>query len=378
MKLLLLKENLKPGLSIIERIASKSLSLPILNNVLLSTQGNFLSLAATNLEIGIRYWVLAKIERQGKIVAPARFLSNFISSLPTNKVSFETTDNTLTIKSKNFNTQIKGFSAEEFPIIPKIEDKAYIETDIDKLCQAFSQVYKFTSIGKTRPELSGVYLSFGKNQVQMASTDSFRLSEKKLPLELGSQKSDFQGKDLIIPQKAVQELINIGAEQKGRLKIYLGANQIMFELKKQRETRPQLQIVSRLIEGQYPDYQEIIPKKYETNVVLKREEFLSHIKTASLFSGRISEVKIRVDPKKEEVEVFSQSSEIGQNRSLLQAKIKGKETEVSFNWRFLMDGLNTIQSSEIIFGLNGEDGPAVLRPIGDESFIYIVMPIKGG
>ncbi|GAG25819.1 unnamed protein product, partial [marine sediment metagenome] len=164
MKLLILKENLKRGLNIIERVASKSLSLPILNNVLLSTEGNFLNLSATDLEIGIRYWALSQIEKQGKIVVPARFLSGFINSLPSDKISLEVLDNVLNVKTKNFKTQIKGFSAEEFPIIPKISDKEYLELDITSFCRALSQVYKFVSISKTRPEISGVYLSFDKKQ----------------------------------------------------------------------------------------------------------------------------------------------------------------------------------------------------------------------
>lgn len=376
MKLLILKENLKTGLNIVEKIASRSPSLPILNNVLLSTEGNFLNLAATDLEIGVRYWVLAKIEKQGKIVVPARFLSGFIGNLPEDKISLEAADNVLHIKAKNFKTQIRGFCADEFPIIPKITDKEYLEIETRDFCQGLSSVYKYASINKTRPEISGIYLSFQKGQIQMVSTDSFRLAEKTLSLEMDSLKPEFQGQNLILPQKTVQELINIGSEEKGRLKIYLSSNQVMFELKEKESARPHLQLISRLIEGEYPDYQEIIPQKYETQIVLKREEFLSHIKTAGLFSGRVNEVKLGVDPKENKLEVFSQSSEIGQNRSLLQGNIKGKSAEISFNWRFLIEGLTTIQSSEVVFELNGEAGPAALKPAGDTSYIYIVMPIK--
>ncbi len=376
MKLLVLKENLNKGLGFTERVVSKSLSLPILNNILLSAKGNFLNLSATDLEIGIRYWVLAKIDKEGKIVIPAKVLASFIGSLPESKISFESINNILHIKGESFKTKIKGFNPDEFPIIPKIEEKEFLELNSAPFCQGLAQVHKYASLNQTRPEISGIYLAFQKNQVQLASTDSFRLAEKTLLLEAGSEKSNFQGQSLILPQKIVQELINIGSEKKGKLKIYLTPNQIMFEFRTKESSQPQLQLISRLIEGDYPNYQEIIPKKYETQIVLPREKFLNHLKTASLFSGRINEVKVKIDPSQEEMEIFSQSSEIGENQSLVQGKTKGKMTEVSFNWRFLIDGLINIQSPEVSFELNGEEGPAALKPVGDPSYIYIIMPIK--
>lgn len=376
MKLLVLKENFKKGLDIVGRIANKSFSLPILNNVLLTGGKNLVCLTTTDLEVGINYWILSKIEEQGKITVPAKFLTSFISSLPKEKILLEKKDNTLFVECKNFKTNIKGLSADDFPIIPKIEKQIFIETLAQPFCRGLSQVVDNTASSQTRPEISGIYLLFEKDKITMAATDSFRLAEKKLFYKKDLIKPDFEQKSIILPQKAAREIISIVSEQDKKIKIYFSANQVMFEVPAEEFDGPKLQLVSRLIEGDYPNYQEIIPDKYKTQLVLSKEEFLSHLKTASLFSGRINEVKLEVVPQSSELTIFGESQEVGKSRSRLSGKIKGEKTEISFNWRFLIDGVASCSSSEIILELNGQDGPAVLRPVGEPNFIYIAMPIK--
>ncbi len=170
--------------------------------------------------------------------------------------------------------------------------------------------------------------------------------------------------------------MNIFNEKQGELKIYFSPNQAMFEYPMEETTHAEIQIISRLIEGEYPNYQEIIPKKYTTKLVLNKDEFLNQIKTASLFSGRINEVKIKANPEKDKIEIFSQSSEIGEYQSSVSGKIEGEPVEISFNHRFLLDGLLSIKTPEIIFELNKESGPGVLKAVGDDTYIYVVMPIK--
>jgi len=376
MELLILKENLKIGLGIIERIASKSLSLPILNNVLLSSDGNFLCLTATDLEIAVHYWALSKTEKEGKIVVPAKLLSGFIASIPEEKILLKTVDNILRAETNNFKTKINGFSPDEFPIIPKVRDEISIEVNSAPFCQGLSKVYKYATQNQARPEISGVYIVFWGNQARLTATDSFRLAEKKLSFDNEKAGGGLEEKSFIVPLKTINELVNVGADKKGKLKICLDVNQAMFEFKEEGSGRPQLQIISRLIEGEYPAYQDIIPKQYATQVVLDKDKFNSHLKTASLFSGRVNEVKIKVDPKKQEILISSQGAEHGENNSILEGKVQGEEMAASFNWRFLIDGLSNMQSSEVLFGLNGEDGAAVLQPVGDATYTYIVMPIK--
>ncbi|MFC1663540.1 DNA polymerase III subunit beta [Patescibacteria group bacterium] len=376
MKILILKNKLKKGLDIVERVASKSLTLPTLNNVLLSVEKNFLNLTTTNLEIGINYWVLIKAEKEGKIAIPASLLSGFVNFLPEEKISLEVKNKVLYIESKNHKTQIKGFDPEEFPIIPKVNKEECIEVNAIPFCQGLSQVVEIVAPTQIRPEISGVYLSFQKDQVLMATTDSFRLAEKKLSYQHPSSSTSFKERSLILPQKTVRELINVFSEKKEKIKIYFSSNQIMFESLMPEISQPQLQIVSRLIEGEYPNYQEIIPKKYQTQIILQKNEFLNQLKTASLFSGKINEIKVKANLKEKRIEIFTQNPDLGENQSFLSGTIKGEKTEVSFNWRFLLDGVLNLNGKEVIFELNDEGGPAVLKSVGDSSYLYVLMPIK--
>ena len=188
---------------------------------------------------------------------------------------------------------------------------------------------------------------------------------------------------LILPQKTAKEIINIfGEKSTGReseLKIFLDPNQIMIESPMSETSHPKVNLVSRLIEGEYPNYQEIIPKKYETQIILDKEEFIGQIKIASLFCGKTSEIKLKVDSKKSTIEIFSQNSELGQHSSVLSCKVKGESKEISFNYRFLLDGLLKTKSPEIIFELterNGEAGPGVLKSTEDQGYLYVLMPIQ--
>ncbi len=377
MKIIILKENLNNGLNIVYRVAGKNLTLPILNNILLVAEQNFLSLSSTDLELGIKYWTLGKVEKEGSLTVPAKILSSFVSLLPEKKISLEAKNQTLYIDCENNKTQIKGLDAQDYPIIPKIEDENFIELSILPFCEGLSQVVDFTSPNQVRPELSGVYLSFQKDRVQITATDSFRLAEKTLYFE----KKINRECSFILPQKTARELVNIFSEKDGKLKLYLSPNQALFECPMTETPHPQIQMISRLIEGDYPDYQSIIPKKYAVQMALNKNEFLNQIKTASIFSSKSNEVKIRVNPKKEEIEILSQNPELGENKSVLTGKIseasdKSKEIETIFNYRFLIDGLVNIKSSKVLFEIDGEEGPAVLRPEGDINYLYVVMPIK--
>jgi len=372
MKVEILKENLKNGLSIVEKIVGRNLTLPILDNVLITTEDSFLSLSATDLETAIKLWILTKIVKKGSVVVPAKFLSSFISLLPNEKITLEEKRQGLSVECKSFKNQIQGFNPEEFPLIPEFKDLECIEIDNRKFCQGLSQIVEVASPSQSRPEISGIYFIFSKNNIKIVATDSFRLAEKSITLD-EPVKRDIS---FILPQKPAREIINILGDKDGRVKIYFSPNQTMFEFPMKEAPHPQVQIISRLIEGEYPNYEEIIPRKFRTQVVIKRDEFLSQIKAASLFSGKLNEVKIRVNPEIKEVEISAHDPEIGEGQSSIPAKIEGDLMEASFNYKFLTDGLLNIKSSEVMFDMSKEDGPCVLRPVGDASYIYVVMPIK--
>jgi len=378
MKLIILQEKIKEGTNIVGKTSSKSLTLPILRNILIKTEKNFLSLTTTDLEIGITWWGLAKVEETGEITVPANLLSDFLSLLPNKQVTLTSNNQILSIECENYKTKIKGNSVEEFPIIPQVPQNEFTVFHNRSFCQGLSQVVDIASPSTARPEISGVYLSIQKGIIRMAATDSFRLGEKVFTPEKITENT--KEHSLIIPQKTAREIINIFGEKEGDLKIYFGTNQILFEFPMTETSHPEIHLSSRLIEGEYPNYQEIIPKEYETEVVLEKDDFLNKIKAASIFSGKINEVHFKIDPKKEALEISSQNPETGEFNTLLTGKIKGKEAEVSFDCRFLIDGLLNIKSAEVFFGLSSglkeELGPGVLKSVGDTSYIYVVMPIK--
>jgi len=216
MKIEILKENLKNSLNIVEKIVGKNLSLPILDNVLIKTENNFLNFSSTDLETAIKLWVLAKIVKPGKVVVPVKFLSNLTSLLPNEKITLEEKKQGIYIECKNFKNQVQGFNSDEFPLIPEFKNAEYLEVDVKKFCQGLSQIVDVASPSQSRPEISGIYFVFSKNVVKIVATDSFRLAEKNISLETPVKKDI----SFILPQKPAKEIINILSEKEGKIKIY--------------------------------------------------------------------------------------------------------------------------------------------------------------
>ena len=372
MKLIILKEKLKKGINIVERVSQKSLTLPILQNTLLKTDKNFLKLSTTNLESGINWQGLAKIEKEGQICIPTKFLSNLLNFLPDKPITLELKDFTLSLRCENYTTKIKGINPEEFPIIPQLKDGQVVRVDNLGFCHALSQIINIPSVSTARPEISGIYFVFESNLIKMVATDSFRLAEKKIFIDTKISKKH----SLILPQSAAKEIVSVFGEKQGDLKICFSPNQILFEYMMDETDHPDIQFISKLIGGEYPNYEEIIPKKYKTQVQIERKELLNQIKSASLFSGKINEVKLRISPKNNKIEVLSQSPDLGEYKSFFTGDIKGDDLSISFNHRFLIDGISEIKKDELSFELTDEDGPAALSPLGDKDYLYIIMPIK--
>lgn len=372
MNITILKDKLKEGVNVVEKISQKILALPILQNTLLNVEKNFLKLSTTNLESGVVWWGLVKTEKEGQICIPTKFFSNLINFLPSKPVSLENKDNVLNIECEQYKTKVVGLSPEEFPIIPQIKDEDFVTVDCVYFCQSLNRILHIPSSSLARPEISGIFLLFQNDIIKMVATDSFRLAEKKINLK-NSLKKEYS---LILPQSAGREITSIFGDKEGDLKIYFSPNQIWFVLMMSEVNHPVIQFTSKIIEGEYPNYQEIIPKKFETTISLPKEEFLNQIKMASLFSGKINEIKLKINPKTETVEILSQSPDLGEYNSVLKGKIKGKELSISFNNRFLTDGINEIPSKELIFELTNEEGAAVLKPVNSEDYFYIIMPIK--
>jgi len=367
MEIAILQKNLKKGFNIVQNIIGKNLTLPILNNILLTTEKNRLKLVSTDLEIAITHWTQCKIKKEGETTVPAKLFSDFINNLPDKKIEIKLKDDLLQIKCENFRANIKGIDAKEFPIIPKIKGELIFKIEALKLKQALNQVANFVSLSDIRPEISGILINTDSKNIKFVATDSFRLGEKTI-----SDKNKNQiKKSVIIPLRTAQELIRMLNEQDKEeiVEVFIEQNQILFKTS-------DTQLVSRLIEGTYPNYEQLISEQFETTLILNKDEFLNAVKITSLFSSKINDLRLKIIPKKELVEIFAQDIEVGENISELSGEIKGKEVEIIFNYKYLIDGLNNMLSDRILLGLNGETSPGIIKPVGDPNYIYIIMPIK--
>ncbi len=372
MRLKIIQSKLKEGIGIVERISSRATSLPILKNIMIKAEKNLIGMSATDLEVGIQWWGLAKVEKEGEVIVPASILSSFIGFLPDKTVDLSTSKNDLEMECGDYKTQIKGFDPNDFPIIPKVLEKESVVIGVSEICKGLSQVVDIPSFSTTRPEISGVLFSFINDEVKMVATDSYRLGEKRLKLKQPI-KEPFS---FILPQKAVKEMISIFGDKEGDLKVMFSTNQVLFELPMEEIPHPRIHFSSRQVEGDYPNYEEIIPQKNKIKAVLKRSDLINQIKAAGLFSGKVGEVVFKVDPDKKGIEILSQSPEAGEYNSFISGKIDGKKEKISFNYRYLIDGLSKMTDSEIVFEINGSGDPGVFKSLEESNFIYIVMPIK--
>jgi DNA polymerase-3 subunit beta len=381
MKISCTQENLNRGLLVSSHIASKNISLPILNNILFRAEGGVITLLATNLEIGIHCTVRGKIEEEGAITLPAKLFADYVGSLPNEKIDIELQDQTLEIKCKNFETRVRGAATAEFPLIPEVSKEGGWSLDVAKFREAVNQVVFATSNTEIRPEISGILMHFDGQggKVVVAATDSYRLAEKTLSL-VGRENENTR--DVIVPARTMQEVLRIlsvfrdseDPEASNLVKIYLAENQIMFSLNG-------VDLVSRVIDGQYPDYKQIIPGSWQTRAAFNRNDLIRVVKTASLFAKPgIFDVTFGFKPGKEkvgELTLSSANSQFGENTVKLDAEIEGKENEITLNYRYLLDGLGAMESEEISLELTSGESPCLLRPKADGAdYLYIVMPIK--
>ncbi|HOI60099.1 MAG TPA: DNA polymerase III subunit beta [Candidatus Pacearchaeota archaeon] len=373
MKLTILTQEFKKGLNYTERLTGKNLTLPILNNVLIEALPNFLKISSTDLETGIEWWGLCKTEEEGKITIPAKILTQVINNISDEKIEIEDKNDTLFIKTKTFKTQIKGFTADDFPIIPQFSKEDFIEISAQELKDGLADVVDIASMSQIRPEISGIYFVFKKDLVNLVATDSFRLIERTI--KSNNYKNSFSDDiKFILSQKTTKEVINILQENMGTVKIYYSETQILFETSLNEIDHPEINLISRQIEGNYPAYKEIIPKEYKTRIVVDKDLLTKQVKLAGLFAGKINEIKIKNDDKN--LEILSQDLDLGENSSTLEAKIEGETAEISFNYRFILDGINRVKTKNAVLEFQGSSGAGVIKGEDGIGYICVVMPIK--
>ena len=376
MKISCLQENLAKGLATVGRAVASRSTLPVLSNILLQSDEGRLRLAATNFEIGINCWVGARVEEEGSITVPARLLTEFVNSLPPGQIDMELAERTqtLNLKCARFEANIKGIDASEFPDVPtaeSIEGQNSLHLEAEAFRRMVDQAVFAAATDESRPILTGVLAQFHQGGLTLAAADGFRLAVTSA--DVGVDVDETAG--VIVPARARAELNRISSEQEDPIELIItpNRNQILFHLSN-------TDLVSQLIEGSFPDYTQIVPKTHSTRTLVGTEEFLKAVKVAFLFARDAANIiRVKILPGSEltpgQMIVAATSAELGDNVSELDASIEGDEIEVAFNARYLIDALNVVGTPEIALETSTTSSPGVIRPVGGDDFLCVIMPM---
>ncbi len=365
MKIICTQENLKAGLLTVGRIISSSSTLPILNNVLIKTENGMLKISSTNLEIAITTHIRCKVEEDGEVTVICKAISDLVNNLPNKNLELKTENNQLGIETENYHTSIKTLPAEDFPLIPVLDGGEPLSVDAESLKGAIDEVVFAASTNQTQPEIAGVLFSFEEEKLKIVATDRYRLAEKKITLE----KKKTTSQEVIVPQKTVVELSRIIGNSKGGVEIMLSETQIVFSFN---ETK----IISRVIDGQYPDYKQIIPSSFATTITTEKQPLVSALRTAGIFSHSTNSVKLDYDQGKQSLILATESSDLGKGVVELPSVVEGKGGSVMLNNHYILDCLLSMDSSRVVIKIIDDSSPSLVLPDGDDSYIYLIMPIK--
>ena len=359
MKLQITQENLNKALSNVARVASSRNALPILSNILIKTVDNRVCIAATNLNIAITHYIGSKVSEGGAITVPARLMQDFVSSLSPGVIDIVVDETKLHIKTDSFNSVINGIPAEDYPVMPKIQDGKTWNVPGPVFKKALSQVVIAASGDETRPVLTGVFLHTHNGVLYVVATDSYRLAEKKI-INLKEEVS------LLIPATAIQDLLRIIDDSEQTINVKHDDQQVLF-------TVGDIELVTRLIDGAYPDYRKLIPSSFKTTATLPKSELQNITKVSSLFA-RESAGSVTINVGENQISIQSIASQLGENTSKASAKIEG-EGSITLNSRYILDALGVISDSNVSVSFNGKLEPCQIKS-SDTDYHHIIMPLK--
>ena len=373
MRLLCLQENLNKGLGIVSRAVPSRTTLPVTQNVLITTDNGKIKLVTTNLEIAISTWVGAQIEDGGSVAVPAKLLSELVSSLPDGQISISNSNNStgIEINCDKSNAQINGTNPDDFPPIPTVNADVVATIDSKIFQDAITRVSVAAATDESRPVLTGIKMELEEDNFTLAGADGFRLAVYKGKLlEKISEKYDF-----ILPSRALQEINRIIVDQNEPITFSVtpSKNQAMFKLSN-------VEIVTQLVQGTFPNYSQLIPESYQTRTEVPVEEFQRAAKTASVFARDGSGIlRLHINSSDnenpEKLLILSRSEEVGENESQLEAKVEGEDSKIAFNSKYLTDVLSVIKEEKVVIETTSPSSPGVLKPLGQENYIHVVMPM---
>ena len=357
-------EKIKNAVSQAERITGKNLTLPVLGAVLLSASQKSLKIRSTNLSLGVEIEIPAKVEEEGVLAISGSVLNAVFSNIsPNENILIENKDGNLLVKSKKSQIKLKSQPHEDFPTIPQVSGSIF-EIDSKKLIDGIKSVYYSSSVSDIKPEISSVFIYSNNDTLVFVSTDSFRLAEKKIKMR---NIEDISG--IIIPFKNITEILKIFSDFNGVVKVCFNKNQISFSAEN-------IYLTSRIIDGAFPDYKQIIPKNTLTDVVVLKQDLLNALKLSNIFSDKFNQVNLNISPKNKVFELSSSNNDVGENKTQLDAVINGEDVFLSFNYKYFLDCFQSITTDSISIKFSGGSSPIVVSPVSDTSFTYLIMPMN--
>ena len=376
MKVSVLQENLAHGLNIVSRAVAPRSTLPVLANVLVATDEGRLRLSATNLDLGITCWIGTKVVDEGSTTVPARTFTDLVSTLPSDRVEMDLNirTQTLNVRCGASNTDIKCIDAQEFPPMPVPDMSNGIQINVTDLKEMIREVVFAASTDEARPVLTGVQLVVEGNKITLSAADGFRLSVRSANLSAAPPRPV----NAIIPARALGELARIASDGDQAITMVIppGRGQVIFRMK-------DIELVSQLIEGAYPDLTQVIPRSSKTRTILTTSTFLKACKQAEIFAREGSHIaRIEIKPGNDMepgvVEITGQSEETGSNLTIVDASIEGDPLVIAFNVRFLREVLDVIGTANVALETNTDTSPGLIRPVGEDDFLHVIMPMHLG
>ena len=365
MKFTLSKQELLRYLLITEKLSGKNLSLPVLNGTQIVVEKNVVILRATNLDIGIEVRTPAKIEKLGSCVVPGSILSQVLqNSFRGEYVTLSKEENILTVESEDGNTSIHTIPDEDFPPLPQISDAKTISLSALEIVQGINSVWYSASNSTIKPELASVYVYPQGKDIFFVSTDSFRLAEKRVSTS-GEVLFDY----FLIPIRNSLDIARVLETIKGEVEIRFNEHQVSFIF-------DSIYLTSRLIDGSFPDYKQIIPKEFFSEITLLKSDLVNACKKTNVFSDKFHQVQFSIQPNKKRLTVKAKNPDVGETVTNLDAVIEGEELDISFNLRYITDAFQVIQTDSVTLSFGGVGKPMVMRGVGDSSFVYVVMPMN--
>ncbi len=365
MKTECIQEKLQSALIKTVRMTGKGASFPILSCILVEAKGTMVVIRATNLDLGIEISLPAKVEKEGKIAVPGAVFAQYIASLPAGKrIQLECKDNNLVITTDRGKTTIKGIAHDDFPVIPKIGGDTSFMVPIDQFVRGLRSVWYSASVSTIKPELSSVYIAATDGVLCFVATDAFRLAEKKIPV-----KNIPDHKPILIPMKNISDIFRTFEDMNGEAEIMFNENQISIYF----ET---IYVTSRLTDGMFPDYQQIVPKTAAIKAIVLKNDLLNALKVATIFSNKLNQSKITISPKNKNIEIVTKNAETGENTEFIEASISGEGIEMMVNFRYLLDCFQSISADSISLACIDARKPVIVTGVGDSSFLYLVMPMN--